>query len=255
MESRYHLNNQGNPGLCRATNQCPFGGPEEHYTSKEQALQAFEKLQGGSFEASPFLKSKVRGEDGELLTLYHGTDAIFDSFDNAFTGAGNDAYGSGFYFSSDHATSRGYGKNMKKVQLALENPIEVDGRAGSLMDIEISQNHVVELLKTHPDIYVDPKQAEDEDRFNPLGDYVAEYWDKQEWSKPEIDAMIKKVAKEYFDSPSNYVYLANLFGQDSATAFRVKTKEVLGWDGVKINFEDGLTHWVAWFPEQIRITD
>ncbi len=254
MGARYHLNNQGEPGLCRATKKCPFGTADEHYDSVEEAAAAFEALQGGSFETPAFAKSKVRGEDGKLLTLYHGTDAIFDAFDNSFTGGGNDAYGSGFYFSTDHDVSKGYGKNLKKVELAIENPLEVEGIEGSLMGIEISQDKVFELLKTHPDIYVDPKQAEDEDRFNPLGDYVAEYWDKQTWSKPEIDAMIKKVAKEYFDSDSNYVYLENLFGREHATAFRVKTKEVLGWDGVKVKFEDGLTHWVAWFPEQIRIT-
>lgn len=255
--ARYHLNHQGEPGLCRASKKpCPFGGDENHFATPELAMETFERLQGGSFETSAFAKSKVRGSDGELLTLYHGTDAIFDSFDNNFTGAGNDAYGSGFYFSDDQSTSRGYGKHMKEVQLALENPVIVDGRKGSLMDVEISQKDVVELLKGHPDIYVDPKQAEEEDRFNPLGDYVAEYWDRETWSKPEIDRMLTKVAKEFFDSPSNYVYLANLYGQDNATLFRMKTKETLGWDGVRVDFDDiKLTHWVAWFPEQIKILD
>lgn len=254
--ARYHLNHQGEPGLCRASKKpCPFGGDEAHYPDPATAMQAFEASQGGSFESDAFAKSKVRDDSGKLATLYHGTDTLFDSFDNSFTGAGNDAYGSGFYFSNDESTSRGYGKHMKKVELALENPLIVDGRKGSIMDIEISQKDVVKLLQGHPDIYVDPKQADEEDRFNPLGDYVAEYWDKDTWTKEEIDRMITKVAKEYFDTPSNFSYLSNLYGQENATEFRVNTKRALGWDGVKVEFDEGLAHWVAWFPEQIRIVD
>lgn len=251
--ARYHINNQGNPGLCKASKKCPFGGAEAHYDNPAEAMAAFEAMQGGSFESPAFKRSKVRDEKGNLLTVYHGTDYEFDSFDSSYTGKGNDAYGSGFYFSNDQATARGYGKHMKEVQLAIENPLVIDGRSGSLMDVEIPQDKVVEFLKAHPDIYLGSKEAEETDRFNPLGDYLPEYWDKESWTKPEIDRMLQKVAKEYFDSPNNYVYLTNLFGEEHATAFRVHSKEILGWDGVRIDFEDGLTHWVAWFPEQIRI--
>lgn len=252
--AKYHITAKGEAGLCRASKKpCPLGGSEDHYDSPEAAMKAFEELQNGSFESPAFKRSKVRGSDGELLTVFHGTDSVFDSFDNSFTGHGNDAYGSGFYFSTDESTSRGYGKHMKQVQLAIENPLIANGRTGSLQDIGVKQADVVELLKRHPDIYLNSQDAEDQEKFNPLGDYIAEYWDRPDWSKGEMDSMIKRVAKEYFDSEGNYNYLENFFGQEHGTAFRMAVKDTVGWDGVKVEFEDGLTHWVAWFPEQVKI--
>lgn len=36
--SKYHINSKGVPGLCRATKgNCPYGGDESHYDSKEDA--------------------------------------------------------------------------------------------------------------------------------------------------------------------------------------------------------------------------
>lgn len=251
---RYHITAKGEAGLCKANKKaCPLGGSEDHYDSREEAMKAFEALQGGSFESPAFKRSKVRDADGKLLTVFHGTDALFDSFDNAFTGKGNDAYGSGFYFSNDESTSRGYGKHMKKVQLAIENPLIANGRTGSLQDVNVKQEAVVELLKRHPDIYLNSEEAEAQEKFNPLGDYIPEYWDRPDWSKSDMDTMIKRMAKEFFDSEGNYNYLENFFGAEHGTAFRIAVKDTVGWDGVKVEFEEGLTHWVAWFPEQINI--
>lgn len=41
--SKYHVNNDGEPGLCRATiGDCPFGGEAQHYPDKQTAQKAFE---------------------------------------------------------------------------------------------------------------------------------------------------------------------------------------------------------------------
>src|SRR5579875_3211223 len=40
--ARYHINEQGNPGLCKATVRCPFGDASEHYSTPEQAREAYE---------------------------------------------------------------------------------------------------------------------------------------------------------------------------------------------------------------------
>lgn len=42
---KFHINAKGEPGLCRATRQCPFGESEDHYPSKEDARKAFEVKQ------------------------------------------------------------------------------------------------------------------------------------------------------------------------------------------------------------------
>jgi hypothetical protein len=43
---KYHLNAAGDPGVCRArTRACPFGEESEHYLTKEEARETFEKQQ------------------------------------------------------------------------------------------------------------------------------------------------------------------------------------------------------------------
>lgn len=44
MSARYHINSQGDPGLCRARKgRCPFGEDEAHYGSPKEARKAFEE--------------------------------------------------------------------------------------------------------------------------------------------------------------------------------------------------------------------
>jgi len=48
---RYHVNNNGEPGACRArTRPCPFGGAADHFDTKEAAREHYERLnQDGGF--------------------------------------------------------------------------------------------------------------------------------------------------------------------------------------------------------------
>lgn len=44
--ANYHINNEGNAGACRAKKKpCPFGGWDDHYSSKEEAREGYEKQQ------------------------------------------------------------------------------------------------------------------------------------------------------------------------------------------------------------------
>lgn len=46
----YHIKKNGEPGRCKAfLRECPYGGPEDHYHTKADALRSFELKQGGSF--------------------------------------------------------------------------------------------------------------------------------------------------------------------------------------------------------------
>src|SRR5579875_1479154 len=51
---KYHINARGEPGLCRARKQCPFGGVNEHYSSPEEARDAYEKRMEASLKSSPY---------------------------------------------------------------------------------------------------------------------------------------------------------------------------------------------------------
>lgn len=42
----YHVNDEGNAGVCTASKgRCPFGGESEHFTSEEAARESYENRQ------------------------------------------------------------------------------------------------------------------------------------------------------------------------------------------------------------------
>ena len=43
--AKYHINNDGNPGLCKARVECPFGDDLSHYESEQLARAAYEEAQ------------------------------------------------------------------------------------------------------------------------------------------------------------------------------------------------------------------
>lgn len=70
----YHIKKNGEPGRCRAfVGNCPFGGPDEHYLTKDDARRSFELKQGGSFspqekqELVVIEKNELRIIDKRLL--------------------------------------------------------------------------------------------------------------------------------------------------------------------------------------------
>lgn len=222
-----------------------------------------------------FANSKVRNNSGELLVVYHGTGTTIKSFSPEFTGMGNDQYGSGFYFTDNYDTAHGYTQNRLKgndgtelgkpggednpnviaAYINLENPIIVDGAENSnLGHIFISEDAAFAIMKHLPSMYL-PPDSDLDGETNPLGDYLEEYWDlpdKQPLSTQKCHSMIKKVASQYYDD-TDIVRLENLF-LDYPTEFRAAVCEVLGYDGVIVNFSDS-RHIIAWFPEQIKSVD
>ena len=68
-----------------------------------------------------FKDSKVRDENGNLLTMYHGTSASFSTFDiNKAKSSGT--LGKGFYFTNSISHASQYGNNLE-VYLNIKNPI------------------------------------------------------------------------------------------------------------------------------------
>lgn len=67
-----------------------------------------------------FAGSKVRDEDGNLLVVYHGTDADFTVFDASKGRANMDIQG--MFFSPWELDAQGYGKNVSAYYLNITNP-------------------------------------------------------------------------------------------------------------------------------------
>nr|DAM29853.1 MAG TPA: PolyVal ADP-Ribosyltransferase [Caudoviricetes sp.] len=96
-----------------------------------------------------FKDSKIRDENGNLKTVYHGTKSDFDEFNRRKIGSATDPglYGAGFYFSDYEGTSRQYGDRVIKAHLNIKNPL-------NLGDFN-SKESLAEHLKISPDILSD----------------------------------------------------------------------------------------------------
>ena len=84
-----------------------------------------------------FKDSKVRDENGNLLTVYHGTEANagipkehwFNIFDIDKSGRNGNMLGEGFYFTTDEAHAKQYAHtkgNVYETYLDIKNPLELD---------------------------------------------------------------------------------------------------------------------------------
>lgn len=202
-----------------------------------------------SCPGAAFRDSAIRDEDGNLAVLHHGSSTDFQDWDPEFTGTGNDSWGSGFYFTHSESLAHGYGEHVKSVVLNIQNPIRVNGLDDASLDhVFFDAEQSEAILRRHPDIY---RQPNDEEEMNPLGDYSAEFWDKDEWSKEEIDSMISKVSKEHFDDVQ-WSHLENVFQGGQTDQFRRGVRDATGHDGVVVDFKEDGQHTIAWFPEQVH---
>jgi hypothetical protein len=205
-----------------------------------------------------FGDSKVVDSKGKPLVVYHGTGNLegMKSFDPALTGQGLDQLGSGFYFTTNAEEASGYstkvtqqaGPGAQKLggdsspgvvaaYLSIKNPLKIKGSSLRDADIDISSDQAFEILKNSPDI----KNMESTPLWN---------WIDLSGSDEITDDMIMDVAQNY--TGSSLISLENDFFRDGATEFRTAVRDVLGYDGVVMEFENGTKHFVAWFPEQIK---
>lgn len=207
-----------------------------------------------------FVNSKAT-VDGKLIPLYHGASVDFASFDPTKLGRGNDSWGNGFYFTNHKSVAEGYAQdsgsetaNVKEFYLNLTSPMYVDGKEKmSLNDVTFSSDVVAKILKQHPQAYRQPTD-DDDGEMSFLGDYCEKYWAKDYHTKEEIDKMIDEVAEEHL-SEASWVELEVMYGRDYGSAFLHAVSKESGYDGVVVDFGEGESkHYIAWFPNQMKLT-
>lgn len=208
--------------------------------------------------------SKIRDKKGNLLKVYHGSGTRIKTFDNSFTGKGNDQYGSGFYFTTDKATAEMYTtkrihQNISKLggedsptvieaYLNICNPIIINGiTETNLKNVKIPSSYIFNILKELPSLYLSP---DSEEEVNPLGDYFEDFWEQSFRQKEDYIPFIKRLYMEYF-SEASLLDLEILF-KDYSTELRLALKKICNYDGIIINFKNS-KHIIAWFPNQIKI--
>lgn len=72
-----------------------------------------------------FKDSKVRDGRGNLIPVYHGTEAQFTIFDRTKRKNGK-SYGNGIYFTDSEKSAKTFGGNVMKSYLNITNPLEVE---------------------------------------------------------------------------------------------------------------------------------
>lgn len=206
----------------------------------------------GKWDTPGARHSKVVDENGKPLVVYHGTGTSIEEFNPDFTGQGVDQYGSGFYFTTSKSTADSYqtrrlndmekpggedNPNVIPAYLNIRNPLVVDASSvSSLYQVPVTPTMASRIIAKAPNIM---------DKENSiLGDFFEEYWE----TGPNR-SMISRLANEYewtIGSLSTDIFNGN------PTEFRQAVKDVLGYDGVQVNFQSGEKHFVAWFPNQIK---
>lgn len=227
------------------------GGQEGGQTYDQSGILKTESPEFKSW----FGDSKVVDADGAPLVVYHGTGTVIEEFNPELTGKGNDQIGSGFYFTTDDSEARSYqtsvtqnaGPEAKKLggsdapnivnaYLSIENPLIIEGSNLNDSDVSLSEDQAFQIISRASGLL----DVDD----SPIGNW------HDVWADGVQDWMIKDVSKQY--AGSNLVSLEGDFFSNDATAFRAALRDVLGYDGVRQVFDDGKSHWVAWFPEQIK---
>lgn len=151
------------------------------------------------------------------MHFYHGTSSDFSKYDYAHVGKGNDAFGSGFYFTSNpevanmYATSKDGHPNVHRVFLKVENPIY----ANENDETPLKREHIKKIITSAPD--------HKESLMN-FGDVDYEGYNK----------VLNRTVDQYADSPKLHAMYAlnNDFYQDHTPHFLENMKSITGHDAV-----------------------
>ncbi len=171
--------------------------------------------------------------------VYHGATKAIINFSYDYMGLGNDQFGSGFYFTSDIETAKGYGHIIHSAHLDLNNPLLVDPLTNeSKRKIDATYAMVEQL------ILLAPNYSEKLMDFGDV-DYEGE------------GVVLESAINSYTNMnivPSILYSLANDFYDDEIELFNMNFLKVTGYDSVEIDFGHS-THYVVFFPYQIQIVD
>ena len=194
---------------------------------------------------------KGKGYDIDNV-FYHGTPMGIDftKFDYKYAGKGNDQFGAGFYLTNSPSQASGYagqrieGQSNTVIPTFTKNAnlLEVDGtKAGNLGDVlNLDYEQTKKILEKSKAL----KRGVDDEDMNPFGDRYESFWDEG----PE-DWMYDQLARDQAGRDPDE--LATFF-EDDMESYLKALSDVTGYDGLAINFGDGVTNQVHWNAQNIR---
>ena len=150
--------------------------------AQEQAIYARDHIGGVdenglkyklSSEQETFFKdSKIRDENGNLKTVYHGTDAEFDVFNPNNTSSNK--WGAGNYLAFDENAGKNYGKNVKEMYANITSPISDKQKTISFDQYDALHRRVNNG---------EPAYREDYDMYDNDMDLLWDITDNGQWKK------------------------------------------------------------------------
>lgn len=150
--------------------------------AQEQAIYARDHIgevdeNGLKYKLSPeqetfFKDSKVRDENGNLKTVYHGTDAEFDVFNPNNTSSNK--WGAGNYLAFDENAGKNYGKNVKEMYANITSPISDKQKTISFDQYDALHRRVNDG---------EPAYREDYDMYDNDMDLLWDITDNGQWKK------------------------------------------------------------------------
>lgn len=150
--------------------------------AQEQAIYARDHIgevdeNGLKYKLSPeqetfFKDSKIRDENGNLKTVYHGTDAEFDVFNPHNTSSNK--WGAGNYLAFDENAGKNYGKNVKEMYANITSPISDKQKTISFDQYDALHRRINDG---------EPAYREDYDMYDNDMDLLWDVTDNGQWKK------------------------------------------------------------------------
>jgi len=150
--------------------------------AQEQAIYARDHIgevdeNGLKYKLSPeqetfFKGSKVRDKNGNLKTVYHGTDAEFDVFNPNNTSSNK--WGAGNYLAFDENAGKNYGKNVKEMYANITSPISDKQKTISFDQYDALHRRINDG---------EPVYREDYDMYDNDMDLLWDITDNGQWKK------------------------------------------------------------------------
>ena len=150
--------------------------------AQEQAIYARDHIgevdeNGLKYKLSPeqetfFKDSKIRDENGNLKTVYHGTDAEFNVFNPNNTSSNK--WGAGNYLAFDENAGKNYGKNVKEMYANITSPISDKQKTISFDQYDALHRRINDG---------EPAYREDYDMYDNDMDLLWDITDNGQWKK------------------------------------------------------------------------
>lgn len=189
-----------------------------------------------------FAESKVRDEDGQLKTVYHGTGADFNTFSYDYMSQHGSMEGQGFYFTDSRSMAEGYQRDGGRVMegyLDIRKPL-------SDSEVTLTKAQLKKLIQA-----VDPTGDDVVLNYDPQGGMG---YPSKAWYNRSLAATVNAI---FDSSDSDSEILADLANSGAGTETVVKTaREVLGYDGYIVQGKyDDADVYVAFESNQFKSVD